>query len=378
MRPTVAEIDLSAVSFNIKEIKKRVQPAKIMAVVKANAYGHGALEICKQAIQSGVEYLGVACGEEGVAMRKAGVDAPILVFSSSGLNRTDPYLEYNLEATVFDEAGLYNLTQSARRSGKKAVVHVKVDTGMNRMGINWQQAPEFVEKVYNTPEIQVQGLYTHFANSDSLDKSFAILQLQRFKQVIARLEEMGIHVPLKHAANSGAILDLPDTYFDIVRPGILLYGYYPAVDMVKSMNLKPAMTFKTRVLYIKEIERGESVSYDRTFIADKKTLVASLPVGYGDGYNRLLSNNGQVLVGGKRYPIIGRVCMDLIMIDLLDNRDIKVGDEVILMGTQGGETISAVELADKSMTVPYEVLCYISERVQRVYINRDNQVNGFQ
>lgn len=378
MRPTVAEIDLSAVSFNIKEIKKRVQPAKIMAVVKANAYGHGALEICKQAIQSGVEYLGVACGEEGVAMRKAGVDAPILVFSSSGLNRTDPYLEYNLEATVFDEAGLYNLTQSARRSGKKAVVHVKVDTGMNRMGINWQQAPEFVEKVYNIPEIQVQGLYTHFANSDSLDKSFAILQLQRFKQVIARLEEMGIHVPLKHAANSGAILDLPDTYFDIVRPGILLYGYYPAVDMVKSMNLKPAMTFKTRVLYIKEIERGESVSYDRTFIADKKTLVASLPVGYGDGYNRLLSNNGQVLVGGKRYPIIGRVCMDLIMIDLLDNRDIKVGDEVILMGTQGGETISAVELADKSMTVPYEVLCYISERVQRVYINRDNQVNGFQ
>jgi len=371
VRPTVAEIDLSAISYNIREIKKRVQPAKIMAVVKANAYGHGALEICKQAIQSGVEYLGVACGEEGVAMRKAGVDAPILVFSSSGLNRTDPYLEYNLEATVFDEAGLYNLTQSAKRMGKAAVVHVKVDTGMNRMGINWRQAPEFVEKVVNTPGIQVQGLYTHFANSDSLDKSFALLQLQRFKQVIAGLEEKGIPVPLKHAANSGAILDLPDTYFDIVRPGILIYGYYPSAQMAKSMNLIPAMTFKTRVLYIKEIERGESVSYDRTFIAEKKTLVAALPVGYGDGYNRLLSNNGQVLIRGKRYPIIGKVCMDLVMVDLLNNRDIQVGDEVMLMGTQGDETISAVELADKSMTIPYEVLCYISERVQRVYINKD-------
>jgi len=253
MRPTLAEINLSAISFNLKGIKAKVQPAGIMAVVKANAYGHGDIEICKAVINSGVDYLGVACVEEGITLRKAGLDVPMLVFSSAGLNRTDLYLQYDLEATIFDEPGLDNLRRSAEKLGKDAVVQIKVDTGMGRMGINWRRAVEYIKKVHQTPHVKIQGVYTHFATSDHLDKSFALLQLERFNQVLEELNENGIDIPLKHAANSGAILDLPESYFDIVRPGILMYGYYPSSQTSESIPLKPAMTFKTKVVYIKEV-----------------------------------------------------------------------------------------------------------------------------
>ena len=371
MRPTVAEIDLSAISFNLKGIKNKVHPAKIMAVVKANAYGHGDIEICQTALKNGVDYFGVACVEEGITLREEGIEAPILVFSSAGLNQTDFYIQYNLEATIFDEAGLFNLRQSAEKLGSDAVVQIKVDTGMGRMGINWRQAIDYIEKVYKTPHIKIQGVYTHFATSDHLDKSFALLQLERFNQVLEGVKAKGIDIPLKHAANSGAILDLPESYFDIVRPGITMYGYYPSSQTSESVPLKPAMTFKTKVVYIKEIEKGASVSYDRIFIAPKKTLVASLPVGYADGYNRLLSNIGEVLIRGKRFPIIGRVCMDLMMVDLCDDREIRVGDEVVLIGSQDNDLISIQSICDICNTVPYEVICCISGRVPRIYLNKE-------
>ncbi len=371
MRPTLAEIDLSAISFNLKGIKAKVHPAGIMAVVKANAYGHGDIEICKTALKSGVDYLGVACVEEGIALREAGIDAPMLVFSSAGLNQTDFYIQYDLEATIFDEAGLFNLSQSAKKLGKDAVVQIKVDTGMGRMGIDWRQSTEYIKKVYQTPHVKIQGVYTHFATSDHLDKSFALLQLERFNQVFDELKDNGIDIPLKHAANSGAVLDLPESCFDIVRPGITMYGYYPSSQTSESISLKPALTFKTKIVYIKEIEKGASVSYDRTFIAPKKTLIASLPVGYADGYNRLLSGTGEVLIRGKRFPVVGRVCMDLIMVDLGDDREIKVGDEVVLIGAQGNDSISIQSICEKCNTIPYEIICRLSGRVPRIYLNKE-------
>ena len=370
MRPTIAEIDLSAIAHNIQAIRK-AHSASIMAVVKANGYGHGAVEVCKTALANGVKYLGVASAEEGILLRKAGISAPILVFSSAGLNDTDMYLRNDLEPTIFDGPGLQNLVKSARKMEQRPKVHVKIDTGMGRMGIHWQNALEYVKTVAAQPQVRIQSVYTHFATSDHLDKSYARLQLYRFNRVLQEIKDAGIDVPLVHAANSGAILDLPEAAFDMLRPGVLMYGYYPSGNTTESIPVKPAMTFKTRVLYIKDIEKGDSVSYDRLFIAERPTRVASLPVGYADGYNRLLSGQGEVLVRGKRFPVIGRVCMDMMMIDLGDDQSVQVGDEVVLFGAQENDRVTVESICEKVNTIPYEITCWVSERVPRIYINRE-------
>jgi len=371
LRPTVAEVDLSAVAFNIESIKNKVAPAEIMAVVKANAYGHGALEISRTAIQHGIKYLGVASVEEGVELRKAGIDIPILVFSGLSLNQASLYLENNLEATIFDKIGFENLRQAAMAAHKQAVAHIKIDTGMGRVGIDWRSAADFIEKIVATEAVQIKAVYTHFANSDHLDKSYALLQLARFKQVLDRLKEKKIDIPLKHAANSGAILNIPESYFDLVRPGITIYGYYPSNTTLESIPLKPVLSFKTRVLYLKEVDKGESISYDRTFLAPRATRVATIPAGYADGYNRLLSNQGHVLINGEFFPVIGRVTMDLLMVDV-GEKDVQIGDEVILLGKQGGKEITIQSICEKLNTIPYEVLCSISHRVPRIYRHRED------
>ncbi len=371
MRPTVAEVDLSAVAYNIENIKKQVAPAEIMAVVKANAYGHGAVEISNTAIKHGVKYLDVASVEEGVELRKAGIDIPILVFSGLSLNQASLYLDNNLEATLFDEVGLKNLHQAALEANKQAVAHIKIDTGMGRVGIHWRNAVEFIEKVHSTNAVQILSVYTHFANSDHIDKSYALLQLARFNQVLDQLEKKGIKIPLRHAANSGAILDIPESYFDFVRPGIMLYGYYPSSTTSQSIHLKPAMSLKSRVLYLKDVEKGESISYDRTYLAPRPTRVATIPVGYADGYNRLLSNQGQVLINGDFFPVIGRVTMDLLMVDV-GEKNIKIGDKVVLLGKQKENEITIQSICEKVNTIPYEVLCSISQRVPRNYRNRED------
>lgn len=371
MRPTVAEVDLSAVAFNIESIKRRVAPAEIMAVVKANAYGHGAVEISRTAIEHGVKYLGVASVEEGVELRNAGIEIPILVFSGLSLNQASLYLENDLEATIFDEIGFENLKQAATTANKPAVAHIKIDTGMGRVGIDWRKAVEFIEKIYSTQAVQIKAVYTHFANSDHLDKSYALLQLERFRNVLDRLEEKGIKIPLKHAANSGAILDIPASYFDLVRPGIMLFGYYPSNTTQERIPLKPVLSFKSRVLYIKSVGKGESISYDRTYLAPRPTRVATIPVGYADGYNRLLSNQGQVLIHGEFFPVIGRVTMDLLMVDIGEG-DIKIGDRVVLLGKQKKNEITIQSICEKLNTIPYEILCSISHRVPRIYRNRED------
>ncbi|HOT95544.1 MAG TPA: alanine racemase [bacterium] len=367
MRPTWAEIDLGAIAFNLQGICHRVKPAGIMAVVKADAYGHGALQVSRVALQEGAAYLAVAVVDEAVALRKGGIEAPILVFGGFSPEDAPLFLDWELDATLFDTRSTELLRHAAQQRNRPTRVHIKVDTGMGRLGIPWQEAAAFAAAVRQAEGLELTGLYTHFATSDALDKSFANLQLIRFKTVVEALESQGIRIPLKHAANSAAILDMPGSYFDMVRPGIMMYGQYPSTETTESIEIRPAMSFKTAVSQVKTILRGESVSYGRTFIADRPTTIATLPVGYADGYNRLLSNRGEVLIRGRRCPVAGRVCMDLIMAAAGD--EVQVGDEAVLFGRQGDAEISVASICQLLGTIPYEVTCWVSKRVPRVYIH---------
>ncbi len=364
---TYAEIDLRAISHNLKEIQKKVSPAKVMAVVKADAYGHGILRVAETAVTSGAAYLGVARVEEGVQLRKNGITSPILVFGGFFENQISAYLVHNLTATVYDFKRVQMLSQAARKAHKTAVVHIKVDTGMGRVGVNWQDAPEFVTRVLQVTQIELEGVYSHFASSDTKDKSYAALQLQRFNQVLSYAEQQNIRIPLKHIANSGAILDMENSYFDMVRAGVMMYGYYPSTETTESVTIKPAMTLASKIIAVKEVEAGTAVSYNSTYKTDRRTRIATVPIGYGDGYNRLLSNRGTVLIRGKRFPVVGRVCMDQIMVDL-GSDDAQTGDDVILMGRQRDEEISIYEVCHLLSTIPYEVTCLITKRVPRKYI----------
>jgi len=372
MRPTRAEINLGAIAFNLQGIRRQVAPAGIMAVVKADAYGHGALQVSRIALEEGASYLAVAVIDEAIALRKAGIEAPLLVFGGFSHEDARLFVDWELDATVFDRQGLALISQAARKRNRPVRVHVKADTGMGRLGVDFRKAVPFIEMVRNTEGVELVGLYTHFATSDALDKSYANLQLLRYKSLIDELESKGIRIPLKHTANSGAILDMPGSWFDLVRPGIMMYGHYPSAETIGSVEIHPAMSFKTAVIQVKQIERGQSVSYGRTLIADRPMTIATLPVGYADGYNRLLSNRGEVLIRGRRFPVAGRVCMDLIMAAAGAGDEIRAGDEVVLFGRQGDEEISVASICELLGTIPYEVTCWVSKRVPRVYMHSDD------
>jgi len=373
LRPTVAEVDLTAIAANVREVQKKVAPAQVMAVVKADAYGHGAVPVARVALQSGASRLAVALVEEALELREAGIKAPILVFGGVFVEDAELFATHDLEATVYTKKALVALAEAGTRIGKAVSVHVKVDTGMGRVGVAWQKAPEFVGEVLGTKGVALTGLYTHFATSDEADKSYAHLQLRRFQKVLERLGSGGVRVPLVHAANSGAILDLPEATFDAVRPGVMLYGYYPSPETTESVPLKPAMTFRTRVLYVKQVEPGTSVSYGRKYVAKRRTRIATLPVGYADGYNRLLSNQGEVLIRGRIYPVVGRVCMDQILVDLGPDSPVEPGDDVVLFGRCGDREVSVYSICEKLHTIPYEVTCWVSKRVPRVYVGDISQ-----
>jgi alanine racemase len=370
LRPTCAEIDLSAIAYNLKQIKNKVAPAKIMAVVKANGYGHGMVEVARTAIEQGVSYLGVALVEEGEQLRQSGIQAPILVFGGIVPTKSSMFIDNYLDATVTNSNAAEVLSKAANAAGKKVRVHIKVDTGMGRVGVDWHQAAQLIEKIVSIHELDLVGVYTHYATSDERDKTYTKIQLQRFQHVLDQVHQAGIHIPIVHTANSGAILDLPETYFDMVRPGVMMYGYYPSAETSESVPIRSSMTLKTRVLQVSEIEPGMSVSYGRKFIAKEKTRIATLPIGYADGYNRLLTNCGEVLIRGKKYSIVGRVCMDLVMVDIGVNSQVCEGDEVVLLGRQGNEEVSIYSICLKLHTIPYEVTCWVSKRVPRIYLGR--------
>lgn len=372
--PIFAEIDLAAFRHNMAVVRELVKRgSRIMAVVKGDAYGHGADVLAVEALKCGAEYLAVARLNEAVDLRNRGIDAPILLFGQSLPLYAEEYIRHNLYVSVNSSKAAEALSIEAEKSGAVIPVHVKVDTGMGRLGIV-EEAAEIADVIKRTgelPGVEVKGVYSHFANADSADKTDAQLQLNKFLEIREMVISSFIDAPLFHIANSAALMELPGSHLDIVRPGIMLYGLYPSSEMKREKTLlKPVMSLKSQISQVKKVGPGFAVSYGSTYVTEKESLIATVPAGYADGYSRLLSSIGEVLVKGKRAPLIGRVCMDLTMLDLSNIPGVCEGDEAVLFGNQGDGFIGADEIAEKTGTISYEVVSGITSRVPRVYINQ--------
>ncbi|MDD2509801.1 MAG: alanine racemase [Syntrophomonas sp.] len=367
-RPTWAEIDLTAIKHNMLIIKNRVSPAMIMAVVKADGYGHGMLEVSRACLQEGVEWLGVASLDEAIHLRESGITAPVLVLGFISEEFAEAAVEHEISATVFSFSFARALSQAAGRLSRTARVHIKVDTGMGRLGFApIPQSIALVQEIAAMPGIEVQGIFTHFADADTIDKSFTYEQLRIFSKFVKSLEEGGLSIPLKHCSNSAALLDIPEARLNMVRAGIVIYGLYPSEDMKQlGLDIIPAMTLKSRVSYLKVLEPGHYVSYGRTFCCQRATRVATVPIGYADGYHRLLSNRSSAVIRGEKVPSIGMVCMDQCMFDVSGLERVEEGDEVILFG-KPSDGVTADDLARILGTINYEIVCALSARVPRLY-----------
>lgn len=391
-RGATAEIDLDAIAHNFRIVKRITDNRPVIAVVKADAYGHGAVDVSRTLVKEGASYLAVAYTAEAVELRRAGIEAPIIVlFDKSDIQS---YFEYNLIPVVHDVQTVLRFSEEARKRGCCISMHVKVDTGMGRLGFNSGDIAEEIADITRMGYIEVTGLMSHFSEADLSDRSYANIQLERFNNIRDALVKKGIKPSMCHMANSAATLSFADAYLDGVRPGLMLYGYSPfegqgskkevsvTVNSVSKefsenkltlntdtvLGLRPAMKVKTEILSLRRLKKGTPVSYGRTFITARESLIAVLPVGYADGYSRAFSNNSEVIVRGRRVPVIGRVCMDLTMVDVTDVGGVDAGDEVILLGVQGDETITASELASRAGTISYEVLTSLGSKSRRVYL----------
>lgn len=366
-RPTVARIDLSALTHNYHEALRRADGRKVLVVVKAQAYGHGAVTISRHLSALGADMLGVALVEEGRELRQAGIDRPILVMGALFPEQAEELVKWDLSPVVYSPPLVRALSEAARRLKKIVAVHVKIDTGMGRIGIAPEAAPDLIREALHLDGIRLEGLMTHFADADLGDKQFAMTQIERYKTLLNKLDESGVTASLRHAANSAAILDFPDALFTMVRPGLMLYGYNPLERGTAGVDLRPVLSLTSRIAYLKKVPSGTPISYGRTFVPKRESLIATIPIGYADGYSRGLSNRGEALVRGVRVPIAGRICMDMTMLDVTDVRGVCEGDDVTLIGNMGSERITADDIARKIGTIAYEVLCNIGSRVPRVY-----------
>lgn len=354
---TWTEVNLDAIAQNVKNIKKLIGKKKeLMAVVKGNAYGHDILEISSVVLENGATRLAVARLEEAIFLRKAGITVPILVLGLTLKPQAESLVSYDITPTVCEFEMIEKLSELAVQMNKMAKIHLKVDTGMGRIGIFPDDVLRFIKRIKALKKVEIEGIFTHFSVADEKDKFYTEEQFRKFIEILTILEKEGIKIPIKHVGNSATLLDLPHMWLDMVRPGLAIYGLYPSKEVKKTINLIPAQQFKTKIVFIKELPRGESISYGRTYITKRRMRVASLPVGYADGYNRLLSNQGEVLVRGQRVPIIGRVCMDQCMIDVTNLTQVEIGDEVVLWGRQGEEMITVEEIAQKIRTINYEIV----------------------
>lgn len=366
IRPTRVEVDLKKLSENFRKVKKYAAPAKVMPILKANAYGHGLLRIAQLFEELNADYLGVAVVEEGILLREKGINIPILVLGGVWGNQVPLFLKHNLTITASSIDKLNQIDDTARGMKIKAKVHLKIDTGMERIGVHYYNAENFLDAAYKCKNINVEGIYSHFANSDASDLTYAKLQLERFEEVLSFFEKQSIETPIRHFANSGAILQLPEANFDMVRPGIMLYGVYPTKEVQRTIEIESVLTWKSLVIYFKVIKPGHPVGYDSTFTTDHNIRAVTIPLGYGDGYLRCMSHKAEVLIRGKRYPVIGTISMDQIVANI-ENESAYNGDEVILLGNDGKSSISCEELADWAGTNPYEILTNINTRVPRIY-----------
>lgn len=376
-RDTVIEVDLDALEHNLKQFRRHLQEnTGIMAVVKADAYGHGAVQIAKAALSAGASYLAVAFVDEAVELRNAGISAPILILGYTPPHAVQTAVQYDLTCTVFSEENLRQMSEAAKNAGKSLRVHVKVDTGMGRLGLNSEDVLPFVRTMVRSPFIKWEGIFTHYATADEKDKDYALKQEQKFRQVVETLARENLKPEIAHIANSAGSIDLHEHVYNMVRLGISMYGLYPSAEVNRqSVSLKPVLTLKTRVASLKKPAAGTGISYGKTYIANGEEWIAALPIGYADGINRHLSNRGHVLINGKKVPIVGRVCMDQLMVNVTEAMPVEVGQEVVLYGKQQQSEITVDEVADLLGTINYEVVSMLGHRIPRIYKRGGKVIN---
>lgn len=376
MRPVWAEIDLDIIANNMINIKKLVGNKEVMAVVKADCYGHGALDVTPCLLENGASRLAVAMLTEAIELRNNNITAPILILGYTPSYLGEELINYDIEQTVYDIDYAKELSTLALKFNKKAKIHIALDTGMGRIGFlpNEDSLNKIIE-ICSLDGLEVVGIFTHFSSADEKDKAYTEYQYNKITEFIDRLEATGINIPLKHASNSGAIIDMPNTYLDAVRAGIILYGYYPSNEVSKnSLSVKPALTLKAKIAHVKEVDKGVYIGYNRTFKTERKSIIATIPIGYADGYIRKLKYDSKVIVNGKFAPIVGNICMDQFMIDVTDIENVQTGDEVILLGESTGLKFNADDFAECLDSINYEFLCMLRHRIPRVYIKNGDIV----
>ncbi len=366
----LAEINLDAIGNNIREIRKLIkEKTQLLAVVKADAYGHGAEEVAKVCLYNGADQLAVATCNEGVQVRQWSIQVPVLILGNTVEGQLETVINNNLTQAVFRYETAKKMSDMAVKLNKTALIHIKIDTGMSRIGfLPNDEALDEIEKIFALPNLKVTGVFTHFATADEKDKTFTMVQYKRFRFITDALNAKGHTDFIRHCANSGAILDMPELQLDMVRAGIIIYGMYPSTQVTHPINLIPAMSLKSQISYVKYLEENVSIGYGRTYFTTQKTKVATIPIGYADGYSRAFSNKARVIINGHYAPIIGNVCMDQMMVDVTNIPDVKDGDSVIIMGSDGKNTVSAEELANIAGTINYEIVCDVGKRVPRVYV----------
>lgn len=369
LRPALVEINLARLTQNYRNIEHAVGDAMVMPVIKSNAYGHGLVEVGRHYARIGVKRLAVALLEEGIALRQAGIDMPISILGTLPPAQIVAGLRHNLTLTASSVAMLRTIDAQAESMQIKPPVHLEIDTGMERTGARPYEAQSFLEESLRCRAANIEGIFTHFANADLIDLTSARLQIERFQEVLRFYERRSIPHPMRHMASSAGILQLPESHFDMVRPGIMLYGIYPSAECARPIAIRPALSLRSRISFVKLVEANSSLSYGWTWRSDHRVRIATVPLGYGDGYSRRLSNKAHVLIRGKRYPIAGRVCMDQFMVNL-ESDEAAEGDVVTLIGEEGDESITCDDLAELLGTNPYEVLTNLNTRLPRLYVNQ--------
>lgn len=374
-----AEINLDHIAHNVREIKRLAgKRTEIMAAVKADAYGHGTLETVATMLENGVSRLAVSMLDEAIQLRKIGIDVPILVLSFTDPKRAPEILKYNITQTVFSHELAEALSDEALKQGTKAKIHIKIDTGMTRVGfMPGYSAVKDVVSIMSLKGIVIEGIFTHFAVADEKDRTYTHRQFELFENIIEELNRIGVLIPIRHVSNSAAIIQYPEMTLEAVRPGIILFGIYPSNEVDRSIiDLKPAMTLKANIILVKDVDPGVSISYGRRFTTGRPSKIATIPIGYADGYSRLLTGKSHVIVNGQYAPVVGTICMDQCMIDVTDVQgSVKTGDEVVLIGKQGNLEVTADEIASLIGTIPYEIVCIIGKRIPRVYTRNGSVVN---
>lgn len=370
IRPVWAEINLSNIDYNIKQIKSKVGNKEIIGVVKADGYGHGALAVSRVLLENGVKTLAIATLQEAITLRDGGITCPIIMLGITPAMYADILLKYDITPVTASLENAEALSKAAGEAGTTIEALVAIDTGMGRIGFlpEGESAKE-IAKIDKLPYLKIKGMFSHFATADEMDKTYANGQLTKYDTFYEKLKDMGIDIKFRTFANSAAIMEIPAAHFDAVRPGIILYGCYPSQEVDKNqLSIKPAMSIKANIIHLKKVGPGFSVSYGRKFTTDKESLIATLALGYADGYPRYLSGKGRVIVNGEYAPVVGNICMDQCMIDVTHVPNVKLGDEVVLMGSQGALTILADEIGEKTGTINYEIVCAFGQRLPKVYI----------